>query len=364
MPYEPPVYPTTIPTDGNLPDRVDDVDWLYAARYNELKKELRACLTELGTLPKGAHADVKARLVAIEALIGPGASPTYVSVNITDETVGYKIDGASVLRNPGTLNVFIGANAGHVNASYTVAIGESAGVNNQTTNNFFLGWNAGFNSGGQKNVYIGMSAGAHLAGDYNVAIGNNAGFKGGGSANVFIGFRTGYCNNDAATGWGNVGVGVQALQNITNGNDNIGFGYACAQLITTGTENVIIGGFAAQNITTASYNIFIGEKSGFTNPGDLNIFIGYKSGYYETGSEKLLIDNRQRANEAEARTNAIIYGIMAAAPADQDLTFNANIFLTQIKSGATQGAAGAAANEIWKTNGHASLPDNVLMIGV
>jgi len=35
-----------------------------------------------------------------------------------------------------------------------------------------------------------------------------------------------------------------------------------------------------------------------------------------------------------------------------------------IKSGATQVAAGAAADELWKTNGHGSLPDNVVMIGV
>lgn len=38
--------------------------------------------------------------------------------------------------------------------------------------------------------------------------------------------------------------------------------------------------------------------------------------------------------------------------------------LETIKSGATQGAAGAAANELWKTNGHATLPDNVVLIGV
>jgi hypothetical protein len=41
-----------------------------------------------------------------------------------------------------------------------------------------------------------------------------------------------------------------------------------------------------------------------------------------------------------------------------------NTFLHTVKAGATQGAAGAAANEIWKTSGHATLPDNVLMIGV
>ena len=73
MTYVPPVYPTTIPTAGDLPDRVDDVDWLFAARYNELKKELRAALTELGTTPKGASADVAARL----ATLAPKATPVF-----------------------------------------------------------------------------------------------------------------------------------------------------------------------------------------------------------------------------------------------------------------------------------------------
>lgn len=38
--------------------------------------------------------------------------------------------------------------------------------------------------------------------------------------------------------------------------------------------------------------------------------------------------------------------------------------IINIKSGATQAAAGADTNEIWKTASHATLPDNVLMIGV
>lgn len=38
--------------------------------------------------------------------------------------------------------------------------------------------------------------------------------------------------------------------------------------------------------------------------------------------------------------------------------------ILSMKSGATQAAAGAAADELWKTNGHTSLPDNVVMLGV
>jgi hypothetical protein len=41
-----------------------------------------------------------------------------------------------------------------------------------------------------------------------------------------------------------------------------------------------------------------------------------------------------------------------------------HIFLSTVRSGATQAAAGAAATELWKTSGHATLPDNVVMIGV
>lgn len=51
-------------------------------------------------------------------------------------------------------------------------------------------------------------------------------------------------------------------------------------------------------------------------------------------------------------------------PLTADLGINGTLLLTNIKSGTTQAAAGAVANELWKTNGHATLPDNVVMIGV
>ncbi len=41
-----------------------------------------------------------------------------------------------------------------------------------------------------------------------------------------------------------------------------------------------------------------------------------------------------------------------------------DVFMNSVKSGATQGGAGAANHEVWTTSGHATLPDNVLMIGV
>ena len=39
------------------------------------------------------------------------------------------------------------------------------------------------------------------------------------------------------------------------------------------------------------------------------------------------------------------------------------VFMYNLKSGTNQATAGAALNELWRTSGHATLPDNVVMIG-
>jgi microcystin-dependent protein len=71
MSYTPPKYPAAIPTEIDLPNRVDNLDYYSAARYNELKKEMRAIMIELGVLPKGAYADVTARLTALAQAVIP-----------------------------------------------------------------------------------------------------------------------------------------------------------------------------------------------------------------------------------------------------------------------------------------------------
>ena len=67
MVYTPPKYPSAIPDETDLPDYNDDVSWVKAHVINDLKKELRAIMIELGTDPKGIHASVAARLDALEA---------------------------------------------------------------------------------------------------------------------------------------------------------------------------------------------------------------------------------------------------------------------------------------------------------
>jgi len=60
-----PYYPTAIPNTTNYPDRSDDVDWIYAERYNEIKNEVIAICAELGINPRGASADVVTRLALL-----------------------------------------------------------------------------------------------------------------------------------------------------------------------------------------------------------------------------------------------------------------------------------------------------------
>lgn len=60
MPY----YPTAIPNTTNYPNRTDDIDWIYAVRYNEIKNEMIALCAELGISPSGGYATVVARLNA------------------------------------------------------------------------------------------------------------------------------------------------------------------------------------------------------------------------------------------------------------------------------------------------------------
>jgi len=64
------IYPSTIPSTTDYPDRQDDIDWVTAERYNELKNEILAICKELGVLPKGSYSDVRARLDSLESGLG------------------------------------------------------------------------------------------------------------------------------------------------------------------------------------------------------------------------------------------------------------------------------------------------------
>lgn len=227
-------------------------------------------------------------------------------------------------------------------------LGEDSG--NGTTGNYnnFVGYQAGYsNTSGYSNNFMGYQAGySNIGGHYNDFLGDLAGYSNiSGYSNTFLGSLTGYANS---SGYSNSFVGFKAGYANFSGHSNIFIGYKAGYANTIGISNT-----------------FLGYKAGYSNvDGNGNVLLGYQAGYYETGSSKLFIDILHRANEADGRIKSLIYGMFAAATADQLLRLNGILELTEIKNGSTQANAGATANEVWKTNGHATLPDNVLMIGV
>jgi len=69
MAYDPPIYPTSIPTQDEFTIIFDDLDMYWARYHNQYNKEIRAIMAELGLLPKGAYVSVRARLDDLEARI-------------------------------------------------------------------------------------------------------------------------------------------------------------------------------------------------------------------------------------------------------------------------------------------------------
>lgn len=199
---------------------------------------------------------------------------------------------------------------------------------------------------GSQTIFIGQESGNSITTGYsNLAIGTQSLYSNtAGHSNLAIGYQSLKTN---VTGYGNIGIGYQSLYFNTN-HKNTAIGFLASVGNTSGASNTAIG-----------YNALVANQTGAGN-----IALGASAGYYETGSNKLFIDNAERASEADGRVKALIYGVFDAAIANQLVRLNGVLELTSIKSGSTQANAGAAANEVWKTASHASLPDNVLMIGV
>lgn len=109
--------------------------------------------------------------------------------------------------------------------------------------------------------------------------------------------------------------------------------------------------------------------------GTIDEFIGAKIEAYWGGTIGTRSIGVWVINAEDGGTSPEAYGILiddvTGATTNYSLysgagafSIGGNLFLRTIKSGATQVGAGASANEVWKTNGHATLPNNVLMIGI
>jgi len=134
-----------------------------------------------------------------------------------------------------------------------------------------------------------------------------------------------------STGYDNVGIGVWAGRRNQTGAYNIAIGYSscggAAGTINSRSNNTAIGVYSLAALTTGANNVGVGYASGYgLTTGGTNVFIGNSAGYRQTtNSNLLIIDNQTRADAATESTNAIVYGTMAAATANQTFKINAYV---------------------------------------
>ena len=166
-----------------------------------------------------------------------------------------------------------------------------------------VGAGGGVTSGGGNNTFIGFNAGRwSYTSNQSVGIGNAA-----------LSAQTGGANN--------IGIGSQA-GGFTTGGDNIAIGRNAAININTGSSNTIVGSFTWNlgSVTGKDGNTGLGYRVGSNNTGNYNLFLGYDAGYYVTGSNQILLDTVTRADEATAKSSALIYGVTSATVANQILS--------------------------------------------
>ena len=205
-----------------------------------------------------------------------------------------------------------------------------------TTGNQGISGNKTFNSDLMVN---GLTVGRGNGGEsYNTAFGMQALYSSTtGKQNTAVGYGALTLN---ALGWGNTANGFGALTSNTSGGFNTATGSFALNYNTEGHDNLAIGSYALNHNKTGNYNTAIGEDAGNNSVGSSNVFLGYKAGYYETGSNKLFIDNQSRADESDARTKALIYGVFDPNAANQILTVNGKVGIGIINPGAKLEVAG------------------------
>ena len=195
---------------------------------------------------------------------------------------------------------------------------------------------------GTANIFAGSLAGNYtLTGIANTGVGSDTGQDlTSGQFNTFIAANSG---KNCTEGAFNTGIGPDTLRQLTTGNSNIAIGYQAGILISTGDGNLFFGelcGIACTSgtgnvgigsstlrggLTTTNQNTAIGTNSGYNTTGARSVFIGYGAGFFETAGNKLFIDNAWRADIDDGRVKAMVYGVFAAATADQYFTVNGHL---------------------------------------
>jgi len=253
------------------------------------------------------------------------------NATITSDSLDQVALGDSALDSltSGADNVGIGDNAGTTltNGHSNVLVGTDAGQGHASGYyNVALGFDAmkGGTGSPAHNVAIGGASLAALSGDIasdqshgNTAVGNGAGNKvTTGFSNTFLGSATG---QEVTTGCCNIAIGVNAMTDLpTSSANNVAIGFRALGVSTTANTgtvaigmdalanntangNVGVGFQAGENNTSGEDNTYLGQFAGFTNiTGNDNTFVGDYAGVYVTGSQNTAVGSSAHADAGDA----------------------------------------------------------------
>lgn len=289
----------------------------------------------------GAHALESGTTDSLNTIMGTYAGQ-YLNTGLSNVIIGYEAgkgsDGVSTYDNA----ILIGYQAGHdlTTASGATIIGYQAGEKNLT---------------GANETFLGYHAGRYITGGENIS----------------IGYRSGFGADGSSTCQQSVFMGNYAGEAITSGDWNVCLGNHSGRDINTAGNNTVIGSKAGFTLTTGSNNVIIGCDAAYESAVTIAscIILGYGAGRDEDSSNRLIIDNQDRGSAEATRTNAILYGVMAATPAAQSLSINAALTTSQSLASTpdeitatSEGVAASVAtvNTEVTTNGDSDL-DNVTL---
>jgi hypothetical protein len=224
------------------------------------------------------------------------------------------VGNAAGFGNNGSLNTFMGANAGLVSTTEdhccNTFIGACSGCNSPSgSDNTFVGFRTGLVNKSFSNVFIGSTTGTLNTDGY---------------CNTFVGRCTGYCNT---TGFENVLLGANA-------------GFA----LQTGCGNVFIGNNAGWTSWEAQDNTIIGKNAGSSQRGAANIAIGFSAGasYISTGS---IFIGPNSVSSAPHQRNEIVIGSGSIGNGSNTTTIG-NSFTTSTYLRGTLITSGSVAQQV------------------
>ena len=219
--------------------------------------------------------------------------------------------------------VIIGAQAGrgdlHANADGTVLIGKSAGaaLTEPDANgaNIAIGYSAmKVHTTGSRNIAIGYEAmhdtnadSDSMGSNDNVFLGYSAGGGewgiGESSHNIGIGSYT--LNGTLQASVGNIGIGQEALNDLSTGDYNTCIGYNSGDKLTGNSKNVAVGAHTLGD-DGANYNVAVGYEAGKACNDDYNVYIGYQAGDVNTGAYNTIIGSAALGNGVDVDKVTVI----------------------------------------------------------